>query len=83
MAGEGSMSKKIKQPDFTKGILELRCEDEKVCIYATAAGLKKLIEFCEALLARGHGHTHLEDYEVLTENSLRGALAIFPSGKEV
>jgi len=75
------MRKEFKQPDFKTGIIELRCEDEEVCIYATAAGLRQLIEFCEALLARGHGHTHLEDYEILTENSLIGALAIFPSEK--
>lgn len=80
ISGGGKMSKFIK-PDFDSGEIELRCESDGVCIYGTEVGIKKIIEFCQKLLDKPQqGHIHLEDYSVLTEDSLRGAIAIFPKG---
>jgi len=72
------MSKAFKNPEFTEGILELRIEDNEICIYATKAGLRKLSEFCQRLIDEPNtGHIHLEDYQVLTPDSLKGVIAIF------
>ena len=72
----------FKQPSFSEGHLELRFEDEEVCIYATRIGLEKLMAFCKQLLDNPRkGHIHLEDYEILTRDSLKGVLAVFePEG---
>ncbi len=77
------MAAAFRRPDFGKRQLELRCEDGEVCIYATAGGLEKLMAFCKQLLGSpGMGHIHLEDYEVLTRDSLPGVLAVFgPEGE--
>jgi hypothetical protein len=72
------MGKTFEQPDFAKGSIELRFDGKEVAIYTTPEGLKKIIGFCEELLAQpGTQHIHLEDYEVLTSNSLRGVIAAF------
>lgn len=72
------MSKDFKKPVFRSGDIELRFENEEVCIYATARGLSRLIEFCQMLLEDPkRGHIHMEDYEILTDTSLKGTIAIF------
>ena len=72
------MDKKLMEPDFKNRDVELRFVDNEVCIYATEAGLKKLIDYCKTLLDKPEkGHIHLDDYEILTENSLKGVIAIF------
>jgi len=74
------MAKDFKAPDFVNGEIELRLEEDEVCIYASEKGLSKLIEFCTLLINKqSQGHIHLEDYEILTSDSLRGTIAIFPS----
>jgi hypothetical protein len=74
------MSKEFQMPNFGERELELRCENGEVCIYATKTGLESLMYFCEKLLKNpGAGHIHLEDYEILTQDSLKGTLAIFES----
>ena len=71
------MAKFIK-PDFTERSLELRFENNEVCIYGTKDGLKKLSEMVLNLVDKPQqGHIHLEDYELLTKDSLVGAIAIF------
>lgn len=71
------MSKFIK-PDFSKNSLELRFENNEVCIYGTKDGLKRLTDLIHKLIEKPpQGHIHLEDYELLTEESLIGAVAIF------
>jgi hypothetical protein len=73
------MTKKFVVPHFKDKNLELRFENDEVCIYATPIGLKKLIKFCQDLLQNPkQGHIHLEDYEVLTEASLKGVIAVMP-----
>jgi hypothetical protein len=66
-------------PSFGTGELELRYGDGEVAIYGTPQGLEKLAEFC-LKLARSPkaNHIHLEDYQVLTTESLQGAVAVFP-----
>ena len=65
-------------PSFDNGEIELRFENDEICIYGTSKGLKKLSDFCLELINNPKsGHIHLEDYEVLTNNSLIGVLAIF------
>ena len=71
------MSEFIK-PDFSEKSLELRCENNEICIYGTKEGLKKLSDLILNLIERPkQGHIHLEDYEILTDSSLIGAIAIF------
>jgi len=77
---EELMKREFREPIFGKRCIELRFEDEEVCIYATTTGLEKLIAFCKMLLDNPQtGHIHLEDYEVLTKDSLIGAIAVFTS----
>ena len=74
-----TMSQTSDPPTFSGRSVELRCDGEEVAIYATRAGLEKLMAFCQYLLdhpERGSGHTHLEEYEVLTTASLRGTLVL-------
>ncbi|MCK5236762.1 MAG: hypothetical protein KAR06_07235 [Deltaproteobacteria bacterium] len=76
------MDKEFKQPDFNGRDIELSLSDNEVCVYATEAGLKKLIDFCQALIDKPQeGHIHLEDYEVLTQDSLNGVIAVFGSNE--
>ncbi len=78
----GTMTRKFKKPNFERRHIELRFEDEEICIYATDVGLEKLTIFCKSLLDNPQkGHIHLEDYEVLTKDSLRGTIAVFKSGE--
>ena len=68
----------FKSPNFNERCIELRCEDNEVAIYATPQGLKQIIAFCEKLLNDDKGtHIHMEDYEILTKESLIGAIALF------
>ena len=72
------MKKDFVIPSFVDKCIELRFENNEICIYATPTGLRKLIGFCEELLRNPkQGHIHLEDYEVLTEASLKGVIAVF------
>jgi ABC-type histidine transport system ATPase subunit len=74
-----NMSKAFVPPVFQERCIELRHENGEVCIYGTKAGLKKMIDFCMTLLNDPKiGHIHLEDYEVLSEKSLKGTIAVFP-----
>jgi hypothetical protein len=70
---------KPTQPDFQKGEVELRIgENNEIAIYGTAEGLKKIAELINHLIGNPRvGHVHLEDYEILTKNSLKGVVAIF------
>jgi ABC-type histidine transport system ATPase subunit len=70
--------KKFIKPDFTKRSLELRFEDETICIYGTKEGLLKMAELCRNLANNpNQGHIHIEDCRILTEESKKGAIAIF------
>ena len=72
------MKEKFKEPIFSTGDIELRFEDGIVCLYGTEKGLKRLAEFCYELINHpSQGHIHLEDYEILTKESEKGAIAIF------
>jgi hypothetical protein len=72
------MKEKFMRPDFTRGNIKLVFESGEVCIYANADGLKKLMDFCNQLLTKSKDdHMHLEDYDVLTGDSLRGVIALF------
>ena len=71
-------------PDFSKGDLELRFENKVVCIYGTKEGLKKLAKIILELIENpDQGHVHLENEMcgVLTEESNKGAIAIFPKSR--
>ena len=75
------MSKFIK-PNFKEASLELRYEINEVCIYGTKEGLKKLSDLILNLVEKPEqAHIHLEDHELLTKESLSGAVAIFDKGK--
>ncbi len=68
----------FRRPDFRGRSLELRYENNEVCIYGTKAGLKRLSELITGLVNKPQGtHIHLEDYELLSRDSLNGAVAVF------
>jgi ABC-type histidine transport system ATPase subunit len=72
------MAKEFRKPDFSNAEIELRYENGIVCIYGTAKGLKKIADFCIELVGNpSEGHIHLEDYQILTKASEKGAIAIF------
>lgn len=72
------MSESFKKPDFSEGKIELRYENEEMCIYGTREGLQDIIKLCQGLLDKGKSdHIHLEDYVLLTSNSIAGAIALF------
>jgi hypothetical protein len=68
----------FRKPVFGKGIVELRCDNDEVCIYGTKEGLQKVVGLITRLLDNpSEGHIHLQDYELLTDESLIGAVAVF------
>lgn len=72
------MTVPFRHPDFSNRNMELRFDGDEISIYATPEGLKKLIGFCNILLEDPQqGHIHMEDYGLLTNDSLRGTIAIF------
>ena len=76
------MGNTFKNPNFLLGTLELRFEENTVCIYGTQKGLKKLSDLCLDLIqSPNQGHIHLENEMDLTDNSLFGAIAIFDEPK--
>jgi len=78
MVKECIMKKKFEKPDFSTGSIELRYENDEINIYASRIGLERLIDYCKVLLDNPQkGHIHLEDYNILTSDSLIGTLAIF------
>ena len=73
---------KFVEPNFSRKDLELRFENNEICIYGTKEGLKKISELIINLIEHPKkGHIHLEDYELLTDDSLIGAVAIFERKK--
>ena len=75
---EVKMDDQFRKPDFDNGVIKLGIAEGEVYIYATEVGLRKLIDFCNLLLAKPkEDHIHLEDFGVLTKDSLNGAMALF------
>ena len=65
-------------PSFETGSLELRYENDVVCVYGNREGLRRLISLCQELLDKGpKNHVHLEDYNLLSAESKRGTVALF------
>jgi hypothetical protein len=72
------MKDNFVHPNFSKGDLELRVENDEVLIYGNKAGLETLANFCLKLARKSKtDHIHLEDYELLTPNSKIGVVAFF------
>jgi hypothetical protein len=72
------MGDAFRRPDFRTKDVELRYENGVVCIYGTVEGLRKIAAFCQELAeSPAMSHIHLEDYPILTEESEKGAIAIF------
>ena len=68
----------FRKPNFQEKKLELRFEKDEVCIYGTKEGLQKLSDLILKLIAKpSQGHIHLEDYDVLTKDSLVGVVALY------
>lgn len=77
------MSGDFLKPDFKKRSIETQYRNGEVNIYASKKGLEKLIEFANKLLGKPSiGHIHLEDYEVLTKESLITTIALFDDQDE-
>ena len=76
------MKKTFEKPDFINEILEFRFDNNEVCIYGSAKGLKWLAEKCLLLSNEKQiNHVHLSDYQILTKNSLEATLALFQTPK--
>ncbi len=73
--------KPYRQPVFENRGIELRYDDGEVSIYGTEDGLRRLADLCLKLAGyrpnSATEHFHLEDYELLTKDSLRGTIAVF------
>ena len=73
------MSEKFIKPEFSKGNLEFRVENDEVSIYGNTEGLTWLAQKCLVLVDRKkQQHLHLEEYHVLTPKSNRAVIALFP-----
>lgn len=71
-------SPKFIRPEFGERCLEFRCENNEICVYGTRDGLKTLSDLILRLVERSkEDHIHLEDYELLTKESLVGSVAVF------
>lgn len=67
-----------EKSDFSTQSIELRYVEGEVCVYATEHGLCSIIAVCKKLIENHKiGHVHLEDYDLLTPNSLKGVIAVF------
>ena len=76
--------KKDSFHNFRNGDLIIHVEDDIVWICGTKVGLKRLSDLILELIARPkQGHIHLEDYPLLTKNSLTGAIAIFEDSSQL
>ncbi len=77
----GIPMKKFNIPHFTGKSLELRFENGEVCIYGTKDGLRTLSALCAQLADTSRDempeHIHLQDLEILTEDSMPGVVAVF------
>lgn len=73
--------KEFKLPNFETRSLELRIENGDVCIYGTQNGLRKLSQLCLELadtdVNSSSEHIHLEDYDILSPESLPGVVGVF------
>ena len=70
---------KFVEPDFASGELELRFENNEICIYGTVEGLKKLARLCSQLIEQpSQQHIHLDS---LTQRSTKGTIALFENRK--
>jgi anti-sigma regulatory factor (Ser/Thr protein kinase) len=70
------MANSFENPDFSSGDIELRLEGDDICIYATDAGLDRIVALCKSLReGKSNEHLHLEDHFILTEKSLKGVIA--------
>jgi len=71
----------FQRPIFDSGCLELFYDSNEICIYGTRKGLSRLAQIIAQLAERdikkGSEHIHLEDYELLTSDSLRAVIAVF------
>jgi hypothetical protein len=80
------MGDQLRKPDFDNGVIKLGIAEDEVYIYVTEVGLRKLMDFCNLLLTKSkEDHIHLEDFGVLTKDSLKGVMALFKTetgGKE-
>ena len=76
------MGNHFLKPDFSDGEVKLGLAEGEVYIYATEVGLRKLMDFCNVLLNKPkNDHIHLEDYGVLTKDSLGGVISSFKMEK--
>ena len=76
------MAKAFDAPVFDNRDLEFRLEDAEIQIYGSERGLIRLAELCLKLSqARKDDHIHLEDYELLTPDSMVAVIVRFTRAK--
>lgn len=72
------MKEEFNKPIFDDRCIEFRYEGNEICIYGTKEGLKKLSDLILTVVGKPkEDHIHLEDYEILTKDSLPGVIAAF------
>jgi hypothetical protein len=73
--------RKFEAPEFSTGILEVRVTDGEVAIYGTREGLHKLATLILRLADKPPPeHTHVEDYQFLTDCSVRLTVVVLKAG---
>ena len=76
------MKTHFREPDFITKELECRFEHGTVCLYGTEEGLRRIMDLCRDLIDHPEqGHVHLENYDLLTKESTKCAIAIFPKAR--
>lgn len=72
------MKTKFFVPNFNNGCVEIRADNDGISLYFTDHGIDRFINILMILKQNGgDNHIHLEDFEILTKNSIPCALAVF------
>jgi len=75
------MKNRLITPNFTSGSLGFQTDGDEFWIYGTSEGLLRLSELIREIASKKPpAHLHLEDRELLTLESQRGAIAVCEAG---
>lgn len=68
---------KFVEPKLDPNLVEFRCIDGEVALYFNKAGMERLIALMKGMADKSTGHVHLQDYELLSSDSLPAVLGFF------
>jgi hypothetical protein len=73
----GQKMGKFVEPKLDPDLIEFRYVDGEVSLYFNKEGLERLIEVMKGVADKSPNHIHLQDYEILSPNSLPAVLGFF------